>query len=141
MKTQINLKSFIGIFMLVLFLAVTFNSFSLKQTTKWVAPETAKKLKNPVASNAASIAEGKTLYAQFCKSCHGVKGLGDGPKAAQLEKKCGDFSKADFQKQTDGEMYWKTTEGKDPMPTFKKKIADDQDRWKIVNYMRTLAVK
>ena len=141
MKTNLKLKSVLGIGSVMLILFLGLNSFDLQQEKKWEAPESAKKMKNPVASNDASIAEGKTLYAQYCKSCHGAKGKGDGPKAAQLEKKCGDFSTKEFQSQTDGEVYWKTTEGNDPMPTFKKKIADDQDRWKIVNYVRTLAVK
>ncbi len=143
MKAKNNFK--IGLrlgAMLMISGIIFFSSFSVRQDgDKWVAPESAKKVKNPVVSDAASIAEGKVLYAQFCKSCHGVKGLGDGTKAATLDKKCGDFSSKAYQAQTDGELYWKTTEGKDPMPTFEKKIPDATDRWKIIIYTRTLAAK
>ena len=104
----------------------------------WAVPEAAKSKKNPVASNAASIAEGKALWSTHCKSCHGTKGLGDGTKAAQLKTEPGDFSKADFQSQTDGALFYKTSEGRDDMPSFKKKIPDADDIWKIVNFMRTL---
>ncbi len=62
-------------------------------------------MKNPVASNAESIAAGKSLYATHCKSCHGSKGLGDGCKAAQLKTEPGDFASADFQSQTDGSYF------------------------------------
>ena len=103
----------------------------------WPVPDKDKNMRNPVASDAASIAEGKTLYSTHCKSCHGAKGLGDGPKASQLKTESGDFSKADFQAQTDGAIFYKTSEGRDDMPSFKKKIPDAEERWSVVNYMRT----
>jgi mono/diheme cytochrome c family protein len=106
----------------------------------WPAPEAAVKVKNPVKSDDAAIKEGKELYGQQCKSCHGAKGKGDGTKAEKIDISCGDFSSAEFQKQTDGEIYWRTTEGRKPMPSFKEKLSDNE-RWAIVNYMRTLADK
>ncbi len=104
----------------------------------WVVPDNYKKMKNPVAADAASIAEGKTLWATHCKSCHGSKGLGDGSKASQLKTEPGDFSKAGFQSQTDGAIFYKSSEGRDDMPNFKKKLPDADDRWNLVNFMRTL---
>ena len=104
----------------------------------WVVPDVAKNKKNPVASVAQTIATGKALYSTHCKSCHGTKGLGDGPKAAQLKTEAGDFSKVAFQSQTDGSLFYKTSEGRDDMPSFKKKIPDEDDRWSVVNFMRTL---
>lgn len=104
----------------------------------WPVPDNYKKMKNPVAADATSIAEGKSLYATHCKSCHGAKGLGDGSKASQLKTEAGDFSKADFQAQTDGVLFYKTSEGRDDMPGFKKKVPDANERWSIVNFMRTL---
>jgi mono/diheme cytochrome c family protein len=108
------------------------------QRDPWPVPDKYKTMANPVKSDAASIAEGKALYGQHCQSCHGKKGKGDGPKAAQLDTECGDFTAADFQKQTDGAIFYKTYEGRKDMPSYKKKIADQEDIWKVVNYMRTL---
>jgi len=122
-----------------LFIYITISGFRTSSQNKpWPVPDNYKSMKNPVASNAASIAEGKTLYATHCKSCHGTKGLGDGSKAAQLKTEPGDFSKADFQSQSDGAIFYKTSEGRDDMPGFKKKIPDADERWSIVNFMRTL---
>ncbi len=104
----------------------------------WPVPDASAKVKNPIATDAASIAEGKSLYSTHCKSCHGSKGLGDGTKAAQLKTEPGDFTSAQFQSQSDGELFYKTTEGRDDMPNFKKKLPDAEDRWSLVNYMRTL---
>ncbi len=124
---------FAGIFSVALF-----SGFSLFQKKPWPVPDNYKNMKNPVASDATSISEGKALCATHCKSCHGAKGLGDGNKAAQLKTEPGDFSKADFHAQTDGALFYKTTEGRDDMPNFKKKIPDADERWAIVNFMRTL---
>ena len=82
--------------------------------------------------------EGKALYAKHCSSCHGKKGLGDGTKAPELKGDLGDFSSAESQKQTDGEMFYRITEGRDDMPSFKKKLDSEKDRWIIINYVRTL---
>jgi mono/diheme cytochrome c family protein len=103
----------------------------------WPVPDNYKNMKNSVAVNAESTAAGKALYNQHCKSCHGAKGLGDGSKAAQLKTEPGDFSATAFQSQTDGALFFKTTEGRDDMPSFKKKIPDADERWSVVNYMRT----
>jgi mono/diheme cytochrome c family protein len=119
------------------FLLVIFSGFSFFQNKPWPVPDNFKNMKNPVPSNATTIADGKSLYTTHCKSCHGTKGLGDGNKAAQLKTEPGDFTTAEFHGQTDGELFYKTTEGRDDMPNFKKKIPDAEERWSIVHYMRT----
>ena len=120
------------------FIAANFTLRMNDQNKPWPVPEAAKNKKNTVASNAASIAIGKVLWNTHCKSCHGAKGLGDGTKAAQLKTEPGDLSKADVQSQTDGAFFYKTSEGRDDMPSFKKKIPDEDDRWSLVNFIKTL---
>lgn len=105
----------------------------------WKAPDKYVKMKNPVAADASSIAAGKTLYNKHCGSCHGKKGLGDGSKAAQLDTNPGDFSEKSFTSQTDGSLFYKTLEGRDEMPSFKKKIPDEDDIWSVINYIRTFS--
>ena len=128
---------FIGFFS---FFAVLLSSafIAVQAGDPWVVPEKYKKMKNPVKSDAASIAAGKAIFVKHCKSCHGTKGLGDGTKAAQLKTDCGNFSKADFQSQSDGAIFYKTNEGRGDMPSFKKKLPDETDVWSMVNYLRTL---
>ena len=113
-----------------------FKSFTDKKP--WPVPDKDKNVKNPIATSAASIKEGKTLYEEHCKSCHGTKGLGDGTKATNLKTEPGDFSSTGFQSQTDGAIFYKTSIGRDEMKPFNKKIPDADDRWNLVNYMRTL---
>lgn len=119
--------------------AISFTEMSHQQPAKpWPVPDNFKKMKNAVAADATSISDGKTLWNTHCKSCHGTKGLGDGSKAAQLKTDPGDFSKAVVQAQTDGELFYKVSEGRDDMPAFKKKLPDADDRWSLVNYIKTL---
>ncbi|MEO7924747.1 MAG: c-type cytochrome [Chitinophagaceae bacterium] len=111
---------------------------STDQKKPWPVPDNFKNMKNPVASSTQTISDGKALYNTHCKSCHGAKGLGDGTKAATLKTEPGDFSKADFHGQPDGALFYKTSEGRDDMPGFKKKIPDAEERWSIINFLRTL---
>jgi len=104
----------------------------------WVVPEKYKTLKNPVKADKESLSLGKSLYMKHCKSCHGKEGLGDGPKAAQLDTPSGDFTEEEFQVQSDGAIFYKIKEGRDDMPSFKKKIPDEEDIWNLVNFLRTL---
>jgi mono/diheme cytochrome c family protein len=127
-------------FLVVLFgsiFAATLVSF-VSGKDPWPVPEKYQKMANPVKSDAASLATGKELYGKHCASCHGKKGKGDGSKAAQLDTDPGDFSTAEFQKQSDGALYYKTFEGRKDMPSYKKKITDPEEIWAVVNYVRTL---
>lgn len=112
----------------------------MQQSKEWEAPDLAKTKKNPVAANDASIAAGKTIYTINCYNCHGKKGKGDGPKSADIPISPKDFTKEQFQKQTDGSLFWKISEGRKPMPSFKKDIPEEQ-RWQVINYVRTLGIK
>ncbi len=126
---------FAGGIMLVLALSLT-SMFSYQQKP-WVIDAKYKAMKNPVKSDAASIAAGKALWDKNCAMCHGKTGLGDGVKARTLDTPSGDFTKAAYQSQTDGELFGKTKLGRDDMPKYDGKIADE-DIWHMVNYTRTL---
>ncbi len=132
------MKSKILFALAVIFIMATAFNVIHFQKKPWPVPDAAKNKKNTVASNAESINAGKALWGTHCKSCHGTKGLGDGPKAAQLNTECGDFSKTDFQAQTDGSLFYKVSQGREDMPAYKTKIPDQNDIWNLVNYMRTL---
>jgi len=101
----------------------------------WPVPDKDKSMKAPAK---ADVATGKELWAKHCKSCHGSKGLGDGPKAASLKTHPGDFSSAAFQAFTDGELFYRTNKGREEMPAYEKKIPDANERWALVAFMRTM---
>ena len=117
-------------------LLINLNVSAQTQPKPWDAPANFKTMKNPVATGAASTKAGLALYTKNCASCHGKTGLGDGVKARALKTFPGDFSKDAYQKQTDGEHFYKSKFGRDEMPKYEGKLSDD-DIWNIVNYMRT----
>ncbi|MCB0472350.1 MAG: c-type cytochrome [Flavobacteriaceae bacterium] len=104
---------------------------------EWKVPAKYQTMKNPTEASKENLAIGKNLYSKHCKSCHGKEGLGDGPKAAEVEGDLGDFSSAEFQKQTDGAIFYKSYIGRKDMPNFEKKMSEE-DAWLVVHYMRTL---
>jgi len=127
----LKILTFLGVISFVLF------SFTSIIQDEWIVPENYVNMKNPIDANTDK-AIGKSLYSKHCKSCHGKEGYGDGTKAEEQEGDLGDFSSEEFQEQSDGALFYKTTFGRDDMPEYTKKMPDDEDRWLIVNYMRTL---
>ena len=108
---------------------------------EWPVPEEAKKLTNPVAESEATLKAAKEIYAEYCAQCHGDTGKGDGTEAAMYKTKPADFTDAHMMSEmTDGEIYYKMTEGRRPMPSFKKTLTGEQ-RWMLVNYVKTFAAK
>ncbi|MFK5879652.1 MAG: cytochrome c [Flavobacteriaceae bacterium] len=129
---SLKFLTIIGVLSFALF---SFTSFIQEE---WKVPEKYVNMKNPIDPD-EDRSIGKSLYSKHCKSCHGKEGYGDGKKADEVEGDLGDFSSEETQSQTDGELFYKTTFGRDDMPEYTKKMPDDEDRWLIINYIRTLA--
>jgi mono/diheme cytochrome c family protein len=122
----------------VIIMAFGFGFVSIEkgfQKKPWDVPAANKNTKNPQKSDANSQNLGKAEWNKTCKACHGMKGLGDGPKAKTLKTPAGDFS-TELKGQTDGELFYKTKMGRGDMPKYDKKIPD-ADIWNLINYMRT----
>lgn len=122
----------------MLMLSVVLMSFT-QEKKPWDIPAKYKAMTNPQSADDADMIKiGKMNYSRHCKSCHGNIGQGNGPKARSIDADLGDFTTAEFQAQKDGVIYYQSFIGRDEMPNFEKKIPDDEDRWAIVTYMRTL---
>lgn len=104
----------------------------------WIVPSKYEKMENPYFNAKDDEQIGRTLYTKHCKSCHGSKGHGDGTKAGSLDTKVPDFATDSFKKETDGSLYYKTIFGRDDMPSFEKKIVDEEERWLVVNYIKNM---
>jgi mono/diheme cytochrome c family protein len=103
---------------------------------EWKAPADAKALKNPVKGAGSA----KKNIETNCVTCHGPNGKGDGPAAAALPPpKPADWTSSKLASESDGELFWKISNGRGAMPPWKH--LPDKDRWEIVNYIRTLQKK
>lgn len=117
---------------LLLFLSATFAI----NAQSWVAPSSAKTIKSPLKMDANDAKAGKKIFTQNCVICHGVKGKGDGMAGAALKPKPANFTLSSVQSQTNGELFWKMTNGNPPMASYKNILSETQ-RWQLVAYIRT----
>ncbi|WP_396170434.1 c-type cytochrome [Flavobacterium sp.] len=128
-------KIFFGLAIMAAFMFTqTSNAQAKPKGKEWKVPAADSGKKMPAGINAA---DGKALWGTNCKSCHGVKGLGDGPKAEKIDISSGDFSSKEFQSKSDGDHFYYTKIGRKPMPSYKEKLSDTEI-WQLVAYMRTM---
>ena len=126
---------------LIILAVCSIDGLLLAQSSDWKAPPTAVNRPNPVPVNAYTIGLGQKLYVSNCLICHGPSGKGDGPGGAALEKKPTDLgARIKATGETDGELFWKITEGRSPMLSWRGSLSETQ-RWEIVNYIKTFAGK
>ena len=105
----------------------------------WKAPAKERKVKNPIPSSSESRSRAQKIYVDKCASCHGVRGDGNGEMAKALDPHPSDFTDRHMMKEmTDGEIFWKITTGKGPMPSYQKELTENE-RWDLVNYIRSFA--
>ena len=111
---------------------------SVALAQEWKAPAEAKATRNPVA-RATGLKDGKAAYDANCALCHGSAGKGDGPAASALNPRPKSLADKAVQAQSDGELFWKISEGRGAMPPWKH--LPENLRWSLVHYMRSLAGK
>ncbi len=107
----------------------------------WNVPPDAKQMKNPVALNTATLDSARVLYRNDCAKCHGINGDGKKPPDSMYSysTKPTNFTNAKLvDAMSDGEIFWKMTNGRKPMPSFKIRLTDEQ-RWELVNLIRIFA--
>jgi mono/diheme cytochrome c family protein len=104
--------------------------------TPWTAPESEKSRKSPIAASAKVAEQGEKVAKTNCVSCHGARGKGDGAAAAALNPRPADWTSKRVQDESDGELFWKITNGRGAMPSWRH--LSDNDRWALIQHIRTL---
>jgi mono/diheme cytochrome c family protein len=120
-------------FLITIILFLTVQVFA----QEWIAPTDQKDLVNPQEYNLSNVKKGKELYLKNCKSCHGDPGKNN---VLPLVPPPVDITSERMQQNTEGELFYKITNGRGAMPQFKATISDD-DRWRIVNYISNFSPK
>ena len=109
------------------------------QNRPWKVPEEAKQLKNPIPSSPQALAAARAVYLEKCANCHGDAGKGDGPDAANYFPSPTNLTDArHVNSVTDGEIFYQISQGRKPMPGFKRRLTEEQ-RWQLVLFVRSLA--
>ena len=136
MKT--NLKSILALGAVAVFVISLVSFTGPAIVEDWEVPAKYKSMENKYAGEDED-GIGEDLYKQHCRSCHGKEGYGDGSKAKELDTEMRDLTSEEVQAQSDGELYYKSFIGRDEMPNFEKKIRGEEDRWMVINFMRSIA--
>jgi len=113
--------------------------FAIYQNRQWKIPEEAKLRRNPLESTPQALAAARVIYLDKCVQCHGETGKGDGSDAALYYPS--PASLIDSKRMsgvTDGELFYEISEGRKPMPAFKKRLTEAQ-RWQLVLFVRSLS--
>ena len=100
--------------------------------------EAAALRRNPIPATPASVQKGGELFVIYCTPCHGAQGKGNGPVSTKFVPPA-DLTNADLQKgRTDG--YWQSylSAGGAVMPSYAEALSAEE-RWHVVNFLRTLA--
>lgn len=100
----------------------------------------ADKLKNPVAADEKSVAQGARLFEIYCVPCHGKSGTGDGLVGAKLALRPYDLSAQQTRDRSDGFIWGYLTFGGAVMPTYGNDLSP-VERWHVVNYVRKVVQK
>ncbi len=105
----------------------------------WQLPADADDTRNPLPVDAKLLAEGKAVFADKCRRCHGPGGLGDGPDADPdaLEMDLTNPKRAS--RHSDGIVFYKVWNGRrrPKMPAFRDELTNEQ-AWAVVAYVQTL---
>ena len=128
-----------GIFAALLAVILVCVAVAIYQNREWKIPEEAKSRKNPLQSSSAALAAARAIYLDKCVQCHGETGKGDGPDAAMYYPAPASLTDAKrMNAATDGELFYEISEGRKPMPSFKKRLTEEQ-RWQLVLLVRSFS--
>lgn len=114
-----------------------------RQSSGWQLPPEAPDTKNPLTVNDTVLADGKKIFGDKCRKCHGPQGLGDGPDADPERAEVMNLTNPQrAERNPDGIVFFKVSNGraKPKMPAFKEELSTEQ-LWAVVSYVQSLRKK
>jgi mono/diheme cytochrome c family protein len=129
-----------AILLVVLFALAAYFAYTAFNRSVWGVPPEAKLLKNPLTlDQSAAVKQILPVYLDKCAECHGQTGKGDGPQAKMYDPRPRMLTDTPhFATATDGELFYTISEGHKPMPSYKKKLTEEQ-RWQLVMLVRSFS--
>ena len=103
---------------------------AMSPDSSWRAPKDAAARQNPLGRRSELAAGGARLFRRHCAECHGDNGQGGERKNAP------DLRGDDVQLQSDGELFWKISNGNGDMPGWSR--LPEAQRWQLILFLRTL---
>jgi mono/diheme cytochrome c family protein len=98
---------------------------------EWLVPREHGLLPNPSDYTLENVKKGEVIYTRNCQSCHGDPGKNN-PLA--LDPLPVDIASDRMHTTSEGDLYYKITNGRGIMPPFEATLSED-DRWKLINFI------
>lgn len=129
-----------AILLVALFALAAYFAYTAFSRSVWSIPLEAKLVKNPIHDQPAVVAKQiLPVYLDKCTECHGETGQGNGPQAKMYDPRPTPLTDTTrLATVTDGELFYVISNGHKPMPSYKRKLTDDQ-RWQLVLLVRALS--
>ena len=138
MRARKKSPSVLALFIALLLIAAGSAVYAFLHPGPWIVPEEAKRVANPLKPSQANLPDARARYLDKCAECHGDAGKGDGSQAKMYDPMPTDLTDAAHMNSiSDGEMFYKISEGHRPMPGFKKRFTEEQ-RWQMVLFLRSV---
>ena len=80
---------------------------------------------------------GEFVFENYCATCHGAGGLGNGPVAQRGFPPPPSLLADKTRKMKDGHLFHVLTYGQNNMPSYASQISRE-DRWNVIGYVRSL---
>lgn len=110
-----------------------------EENKPWIIPPEYKSLKNPLPPSPSNLSAARQIYVDECAQCHGDRGKGDGPQARSHYPLPADLTETKLLANApDGEIFYQITVGRRPMPSFKRRLTEEQ-RWQLVLLVRSFS--
>jgi len=100
---------------------------------EWTVPDDKKGKLSTFQFDDNTRKAGEKIYSVNCMSCHGTPGKGNYLK---LVPPPGDPATDKIQRNSDGEIFYKVTNGRGQMPSFKNALESDEI-WHVISYLRS----
>jgi mono/diheme cytochrome c family protein len=102
--------------------------------------EAERGLKNPFAGNfsAEVMTQGRIYFQRYCLVCHGEKGDGKGPVSGPFNGTIKTLISGPVLEYSDQRIFHIITAGQGIMGSYLSQIPEEENRWAIVNYVRSL---
>ncbi len=98
-------------------------------------------LVNTVSADESSLTRGEKLYAVYCDMCHGRTGAAKEGVTKSFEVAPSPLTDEKINSYTDGGLFYLITNGVEGTKMRPFKEMDEEDRWNVINYLRTLPKK
>ena len=138
LSLSFRLRKLLFVALLVL-ICVIVAHWLIQENKPWVVPEQYRSLKNPLTPTKSNLNAARDIYSDECAQCHGDRGQGDGPEAKSHYPLPADLTDPKLLRNApDGEIFYQISEGRRPMPSFKRKLTPEQ-RWQLGLLVRSFS--